>query len=91
MPKKKIKSNEAEKTGKENEFILPDLNNINCSEHAKKILSVFEEEIMFSDSLSAKSGVTGAEFIAAVTELELKGYIKAVPVGRYALANVHKV
>ena len=46
---------------------------------------------MFSDSLSAKSGVTGAEFIAAVTELELKGYIKAVPVGRYALANVHKV
>lgn len=66
-------------------FKPPILSSVNCSENAKKILSAFSEKIMMSDLLSSRSGVMGAPFIAAVTELELKGYIKAVPVGRYEL------
>lgn len=56
---------------------------IKASESALKIYNAFKEETEMSDVLSLRSGVTGAPFIAAVTELELKGYIKAVPVGRY--------
>ena len=67
------------------EFKKPDVSSINCSENAKSILSAFEENIEMSDILSARSKVNGANFIAAVTELELKGYIKAVPVGRYRI------
>ena len=57
--------------------------NLNCSENAKKIYLSFIENIEFSDILSERSGVKGGEFIAAITELELFGFIKAVPVGRY--------
>lgn len=67
------------------QFKAPDINKINCSDNAKKVLAVFDEEILMSDTMSAKSGVNGAEFITVVTELELKGYIKAVPVGRYRI------
>lgn len=56
---------------------------INACEVARKIYNAFKEETEMADVLSLRSGVTGATFIAAVTELELKGYIKAVPVGRY--------
>lgn len=56
---------------------------IKASESGLKIYNAFKEETEMSDVLSLRSGVTGAPFIAAVTELELKGYIKAVPVGRY--------
>jgi predicted Rossmann fold nucleotide-binding protein DprA/Smf involved in DNA uptake len=66
-------------------FKPPILSSVNCSENGKKILSAFSEKIMMSDLLSSRSGVMGASFIAAITELELKGYIKAVPVGRYEL------
>lgn len=54
-----------------------------CSENAKKIYSAFTQNIEFSDTLSNISGVTGGNFIAAITELEIFGFIKAVPVGRY--------
>lgn len=56
---------------------------ITASEFGVKIYNAFTQETEMSDVLSNRSGVTGASFIAAVTELELKGYIKAVPVGRY--------
>ena len=56
---------------------------INASEFGVKIYNAFTQETEMSDVLSNRSGVTGANFIAAVTELELKGYIKAIPVGRY--------
>lgn len=54
-----------------------------CGEDAKKIYAAFENEIELSDFLSDRSGVIGGDFIAAITELEIFGYIKAVPVGRY--------
>lgn len=60
-------------------------NNLKCSDNGKRIMECFCEEIMSADVLSAKSKVLGAEFLTAVTELELKGYIKAVPVGRYKI------
>lgn len=54
-----------------------------CGQNAKKVYSAFTQNIEFSDTLSNISGVTGGAFIAAVTELEIFGFIKAVPVGRY--------
>lgn len=54
-----------------------------CGQNAKKVYSAFTQNIEFSDTLSNISGVTGGDFIAAVTELEIFGFIKAVPVGRY--------
>ena len=54
-----------------------------CSKNAKKVYSAFTQNIEFSDTLSNTSGVEGGEFIAAITELEIFGFIKAVPVGRY--------
>ncbi|MBQ3088655.1 MAG: DNA-processing protein DprA [Clostridia bacterium] len=54
-----------------------------CSNEAKKIYNSFKENTEFSDTLSQRSGVTGGKFIAAITELELFGFIKAVPVGQY--------
>ncbi len=56
---------------------------IKASSNAKKVYAAFQEEIEFSDTLRERSGLSGGPFIAAVTELELYGYIKAVPVGRY--------
>lgn len=54
-----------------------------CSQNAKKIYLSFTEKTEFSDILSEKSGIKGGDFIAAITELELFGFVKAVPVGRY--------
>ena len=54
-----------------------------CSKEAKSIYEAFTKEIQTADELSAKSGVCGGNFIAAITELEIWGLIKAVPVGRY--------
>jgi len=56
---------------------------IPCSPSAKKIYLSFTENIELSDILSERSGIKGGEFIAAITELELFGFVKAVPVGRY--------
>lgn len=56
---------------------------IPCSLNAKKIYLSFSENIELSDILSEKSGVKGGDFIAAITELELFGLIRAVPIGRY--------
>ena len=71
----------------ENIFVSPKavINGLSCSVNAKKILLAFDEEVLVSDIISVKSKVDGADFIAAITELELKGYIKAVPVGRYKI------
>ena len=53
------------------------------TEDAKKIYQSFTENTEFSDTLSERSGVKGGKFIAGITELELLGFVKAVPVGRY--------
>lgn len=74
---------EAEPLKTEEEILKTNPENLNCSEDAKKIYLSFTENTEFSDTLSARSGVKGGKFIAAVTELELLGYLKAVPVGRY--------
>lgn len=57
----------------------------NVTPNAEKIYTSFENETETADKLSEKSGITGAEFLVAVTELELLGYIKAVPVGQYMI------
>ena len=54
-----------------------------CSAPAKRIYEAFAEQTELSDVLSARSGISGGAFIAAVTELELNGLVTAVPVGRY--------
>ncbi|MBQ3562395.1 MAG: DNA-processing protein DprA [Clostridia bacterium] len=53
------------------------------SENAKKIYLSFTKDIEISDILLERSGLENGAFITAVTELELFGYVKAVPVGRY--------
>lgn len=82
--KRKPEKASQEKTIKD-EFSKPDIKGIDCSNEAKNILISFEHETEMSDILSSRSGLSGAGFITAVTELELKGYIKAVPVGRYKM------
>ena len=67
----------------EKAFAFQNSQNLPCSEDAKKIYLSFKENIEFSDNLSQVSGVRGGKFIAAITELELLGFVKAVPVGRY--------
>lgn len=83
-PKDKSKEN-SEISLAENETVLPTTptEEINCSKKAIKIYLSFTQNIEFSDILSERSKVKGGEFIAAVTELELFGFVKAVPVGRY--------
>ena len=76
-------SKEQEKTEEKSEFVPTALENLICSEDAKKIYLSFTENTEFSDTLSQVSGVKSGKFIAAITELELLGYVKAVPVGRY--------
>ena len=62
---------------------VTDTSEMSCSQNAKKIYLSFTEKTEFSDTLSQRSGVKGGDFIAAITELELFGFVKAVPVGRY--------
>ena len=83
-PKDRSKGN-PEITIAENEKVLPTTptEEINCSKKAIKIYLSFTQNIEFSDILSERSKVKGGEFIAAVTELELFGFVKAIPVGRY--------
>ncbi len=71
----------AEKEPKSQSF--KDINGFKGSENALKILKVFESETEMSDVLAARSNISGGAFITAITELEIKGYIAAVPVGRY--------
>lgn len=61
------------------------LSELACSNNAKQVYAAFKEKTELSDTLISRSSVSGSDFIAAVTELELFGYIKAVPVGRYQI------
>ena len=65
------------------EFTPTCADELTCSDNAKKIYFSFTNNTEFSDTLSKRSGVSGGDFIAAITELELFGLVKAVPVGRY--------
>ena len=67
----------------ENKLPFTESSKLCCSEKAKKIYLSFIENTEFSDILSKRSGIKGSDFIAAITELELFGFVKAVPVGRY--------
>lgn len=68
---------------KSDEFKPTNVDELTCSENAKKIYISFTNNTEFSDTLSKRSGISGGNFIAAITELELFGLVKAVPVGRY--------
>lgn len=82
-----IKPNDSERPAENTPPTKPaeftNANQLPCGQNAKKVYSAFTQNIEFSDTLSNISGVTGGDFIAAVTELEIFGFIKAVPVGRY--------
>ncbi len=62
---------------------LPKSGTFTGSSTAQKVYDAFSETTELADTLSNRSGVNGSAFITAITELELLGYIKAVPVGRY--------
>lgn len=83
---KKATSKSFEKTEAEtNEFVKTDINRIACSDNAKKVYNAFLIRTEVADTLMLRSGLKSSDFIAAVTELEIFGYVKAVPVGRYML------
>lgn len=67
------------------EISFTDTSKMTCSENAKKVYLSFNEKTQVPDILSQRSGIKGGDFIAAITELELFGFVKAVPVGRYEL------
>lgn len=52
---------------------------------AATVLSAFQNRVELTDVLSERAGVKGSELIVALSELELMGCIRAVPVGRYEL------
>lgn len=58
---------------------------LNCSSSAKSVYSAFVNQTEPADILCLRSGIIGSAFISAITELELLGLIKAVPVGCYCL------
>lgn len=76
-------SKAATETTQEKSLPFTEPSKLGCCENAKKIYLSFKENIEFSDILSERSGISGGDFIAAITELELFGFVKAVPVGRY--------
>ncbi len=83
-PKAHIQPNQtAEKQTDSNEKSSVTPKNLPVGEKAKKVYLSFTQNIESSDNLSIKSGIVGGDFIAAITELEIFGYIKAVPIGRY--------
>ena len=82
-PSEKVADIKVEVPEEKEEKTYQNPDNLHCSDEAKRIYLSFREDIEFSDTLSDLSGVRGGKFIAAITELELLGIVKAVPVGRY--------
>ena len=80
-----VSSNTEISSAKNNENYLPTTptEEMNCSDKAIKIYLSFTKNIEFSDILTERSKIKGGDFIAAITELELFGFVKAIPVGRY--------
>jgi len=56
----------------------------NLSKNAKIVYNCLDKEIFLLDDINAE-GITGSELLAAITELEIFGYIEALPGGRYSL------
>ncbi|MBQ7108265.1 MAG: DNA-processing protein DprA [Clostridia bacterium] len=81
--KEKLLSNSKNAVNTSEGLPFTDASAIPCSENAKKIYLSFTQNTEFSDILLERSGLENGAFITAVTELELFGYVKAVPVGRY--------
>lgn len=54
------------------------------SKNAKIVYNQLDKEIFLLDEISSNE-VNGSELLAAVTELEIYGYIEALPGGRYSL------
>lgn len=55
------------------------------SHAAGAVLSAFQNRVELTDVLGERAGVKGSELIIALSELELMGCIRAVPVGQYEL------
>ncbi len=50
---------------------------------ARKVYGAFSQKSMSTDALAERSGVFGGELLSALMELEINGYISALPGGRY--------
>ncbi len=50
---------------------------------ARKVYAAFAQKSMGTDALAERSGVFGGELLSALMELEIGGYVSALPGGRY--------
>lgn len=57
------------------------------SKEAKCVYNAFSEKIMQVDLLMYASGLSGAEVLSSLTELELFGFVTAEPGGRYSIVK----
>lgn len=55
------------------------------SKAAAAVFLAFKSKIELTDVLGSRAALKGSELIVALSELELLGYIRAVPVGQYEL------
>ncbi len=79
---KKEKPKKEEKIIKNNKKILQE----NLSNNAKMVYNYLDKEFFYVDDLIGLP-LTNSQILAAITELEIFGYIKAMPGGKYSLVN----
>ena len=60
--------------------------NETLSKKAKMVYNYLDKQIFYVDDL-AELSLTSSEILASLTELEIFGYIKAQPGGKYTLVN----
>lgn len=57
------------------------------SENAKALYDSIQSQTFLLEALAAAQNLTAAQLLVAATELEMRGLIRAVPGGRYALSE----
>ncbi|MBO5725804.1 MAG: DNA-processing protein DprA, partial [Clostridia bacterium] len=79
--KKKPVKQECEKP--KEEFIKKNITSP-LSNNAKIVYNQLDKQVFFADEIAVPE-LTSSQFLAAITELEIFGYIQALPGGRYTL------
>ncbi len=79
---KSVKATEKEKNTKKTKKIIKE----NLSNNAKIVYNQLDKQIFYLDELD-RSVLSDSQILAAITELEIFGYIKALPGGKYGLEN----
>ncbi len=78
---KKLKKSECKKP--KEEFIKKNITSP-LSNNAKIVYNQLDKQVFFADEIVVPE-LTSSQFLAAITELEIFGYIQALPGGRYTL------